>query len=101
VRVGVEPGPEGASEHRSSHYVYDTRSGAIVAAHHFAGKERAREEGLVAELLNTAQEASGISAEHLAVLTMSGFPETEGAMRVADDGRGLVQVEGADLRIRP
>jgi hypothetical protein len=101
VRVGVEPGPEGASGNHSSHYVYDTRSGAIVATHHFAGEERVREEDWIAELRNAAQEASGISAEYLAVLSTSGFPETEGAMRVAEDGRSLVQLEGADRRVRP
>ena len=81
--------------------MYDTRSGAIVLAHHFAGDERVPEEGWIVDVLHAAHDASGIAVEHLAVLTTPELPDADGELRVADDRDGLDQVGGADPRIRP
>ena len=101
MRVGIGSGPEGSSGHRSSHYVYDTRSGAIVAAHHFAGEERVSAADWIADVLHAAHEASGVAVEHLAVLTTPELPDTDGELRVADDRDRLDRVNGPDPRIRP
>ena len=40
MRIGSADGPGKDHAHKSTHVIYDTRSGHIVATHHFIGAAR-------------------------------------------------------------
>lgn len=102
MRIGVGPGPSGAAQHQSTHYVYDARSGDIVGVHHFLGAAPDSDADRVASLLRAAHQASGVPLEHLAVLTNPDMPTGDGALRVAPQNGQLVREGAADkLRLRP
>jgi len=91
MRFGLEPGPEGSTQHQNSHYVYDVRSGTIVATFHFVGAARKLDEELRQRLLNQAHANSTVPLEHLAVLTESAMPSGEGPLLVDAVAKRLVR----------
>jgi len=102
VRFGLGPGPEGSTQHQSSHYVYDVRSGVIVATFHFVGAARQPDEALHRRILKQAHEASNAPLEHLAVLSGSEIPSGEGSLRVDPGAKRLVRTaDHVPARVRP
>src|SRR5262249_22168894 len=91
MRIEISTGPEGASKHQSTHYVYDSRSGIIIAVHHFAGAAPESEDNRREELLGTAQESTRIAREHLAILKNPEIPPGRGELRVEHASRRLVR----------
>lgn len=91
MRIEIGPGPEGASKHQSTHYVYDSRSGIIIAVYHFAGAAPESEDKRREELLKTAQESTRIARENLAMLENPEIPPGQGELRVEHATRRLVR----------
>jgi hypothetical protein len=101
MRIGSADGPDKERAHRSTHVIYDARSGRIVATHHTIGAARAPEHR-VNELVSDAHESSRVPLDHLAVLTDPELPGGEGEVRVDHAGKRLVRSGAARLnRIRP
>jgi hypothetical protein len=94
MRIGTGPGPSGAFEHQATHYVYDSRSGAIVAVYHFAGASPKSNAEQREAILKGSHESTGIPLEHLAFLTNPDVPSGEGELRVHHQTQRLVRVEG-------
>jgi hypothetical protein len=91
MRVGIGLGPSGAPQHQSSHYVYDVRSGVIVGAYHFVGADPKSESERKTKMLESSHKASGISVEHLGVLSNPDIPPGEGELHVEHTKRQLVR----------
>jgi len=91
MQIGIGHGPQGAPEHQSTHYIYDSRSGMIVALFHFAGATPKSEAARREELLRSAQESTHIPHEHLAILESPEVPPGEGELRVDHATRQLVR----------
>src|SRR5262245_39476431 len=94
MHIGAGQGPGDAARHQSTHYVYDVRSGAIVAVHHFAGAAAKSEAERRTSLLRTSHQASGIALEHLDVLTGQDVPAGGGELQVDPASRRLVRRHG-------
>ena len=101
MQFGLGPGPQGSLQHKSSHYVYDVRSGAILATHHFVGTAQKLDEELRQRIMRQTHEASTVPIEHLAVLSGYEAPPGEGPLHVDPQSRKLVRkVERTDRRIQ-
>ena len=81
MRIGSADGPGEERAHKSTHVIYDTRSGHIVATHHFIDAAPSPEQHRVNQLLKDAHEKSRVPLDHLAILTNPNFPHGEGEMR--------------------
>jgi hypothetical protein len=102
MRIGSADGPGAERAHKSTHVIYDTRSGHIVATHHFIDAAPSKEASRVHKLLNETHEKSRVALDHLAVLTNPDFPHGEGEMRVDHSAKRLVRSGIApSQRIRP
>jgi hypothetical protein len=102
MRIGSADGPGKERAHKSTHVVYDKRSGHIVATHHFIGAAPSLEQHRVSQLLKDAHEKSQVAVDHLAILTDPDFPHGEGAMKVDHAAKRLVRSGAAPpQRIRP
>jgi hypothetical protein len=91
MRIGSGDGPSEQQAHKSTHVVYDTRSGRIVATHHFISAAPASEQHRIDKLLKDAHETSRVSLDHLATLTNPHLPHGEGEVRVDHAARTLVR----------
>jgi hypothetical protein len=100
MRFGLGPPPKGAAQHRSSHYVYDVRSGAIVATYHFVGAAQPSGEELDRKLSKQTHETSLVPLGHLAVLTENEIPLGEGPIRVDLSVKRLIRDERFPVRIK-
>jgi hypothetical protein len=102
MRVGAGPGPDGAAHQQSSHYVYDLRSGVILATYHFVGAAPKSESDRLAAILKSSHETSSVPIEHLAVLTTQDVPPGEGELHVDHVMKKLVRKRtDSHLRTRP
>ena len=66
MRIGSADGPDKEHAHKSTHVVYDTRSGRILATHHFIGASPSSEQHRIDKLLKDAHETSRVPIDHLA-----------------------------------
>ena len=102
MRIGSADGPGKEQAHKSTHVIYDTRSGHIVATHYFIDAAPSPERQRVNQLLKDAHEKSRVPLDHLAILTNPDFPHGEGEMR-ADHAQsrlvrsGVAPRSGSDL----
>jgi hypothetical protein len=102
MRIGSADGPDKEHAHQSTHVVYDTRSGRILATHHFIGAAPSSEQHRIDTLLKDAHETSRVPIDHLATLTNPHLPHGEGEVRVDHAARTLVRSGVAPpQRIRP
>jgi hypothetical protein len=102
MRIGSADGPGKEQAHKSTHVIYDTRSGHIVATHHFIGAAPSLEQHRVNQLLKDAHEKSRVPPDHLAILSDPDFPRGDGEMRADHAARRLVRSGDAPAqRIRP
>jgi hypothetical protein len=102
MRIGSADGPGKGQAHKSTHVIYDTRSGHIVATHHFVGAPSPSEQHRLDEVLKRAHEQSRIALDHLAILTNPDFPHGEGEVSVDHAAKRLVRSGAAPARrIRP
>ncbi len=100
--IGLGPGIDGAPRHESTYYVYDARTGAIVATYHFAGAAPKAEAERMEGLRQGTHETSGVPVEHLGVLSAREAPPGEGVLRVDHAAQKLVRAtRHFDPRIRP
>jgi hypothetical protein len=102
MRIGSAEGPGKEQAHKSTHVIYDTRSGHIVATHHFIGAASPPEQHRMKQLLKDAHEMSRVPLDHLAILTNPDFPHGEAEMSVDHAAKRLVRSGIASAqRIRP
>jgi hypothetical protein len=102
MRIGSADGPGKERTHKSTHVVYDTRSGHIVATHHVISASPSPEPHLVKQLLKDAHEKSQLAVDHLAILTDPDIPHGEGGMSVDHAAKRLVRSGAAPpQRLRP
>ncbi len=102
MRIGSGDGPGEDQAHKSTHVIYDTRSGHIVATHHFIGAAPSSEQHRVNQLLQDAREKSQVALDHLAILIDPDFPHGEGEMKVDHAAKRLVRSGVAPAqRLRP
>jgi hypothetical protein len=102
MRIGSADGPGNDHAHKSTHVMYDTRSGHIVSTHHFIGAAPSLEQHRVNQLLKDAHEKSRVPLDHLAILSDPDVPHGEGEMRVDHAAKRLVHSGVAPpQRIRP
>jgi hypothetical protein len=101
MRIGSADGPGEQRAVRTTHVVYDTRSGQIVATHHTIGAARSPEHR-IGDLVKEAHETSRVPLDHLAILTDPDLPHGEGEVRVDHAAKRLVRSGAAPpKRIRP
>ena len=101
MRIGSADGPGNERAHKTTHIIYDARSGRVVATHHTIGAARPPEHR-VSELIKDAHESSRIPLDHLAVLTDPDLADGEGEVRVDHAAKRLVRSGSAPpKRIRP
>ncbi len=101
MAFGISAGPAGAGQHQSSRYVYDVRSGVILATFHFVGAAKHSTDDLHRQLLKQVNESSAVAQEHLAVLSETELPEGEGPLRVDVNTKQLMRsADRAPTRIR-
>jgi hypothetical protein len=102
MRIGSVDGPGKEQAHKSTHVIYDTRSGHIVATHHFIGAASPPEQHRISELIKDAHKSSHVPLDHLAILADPDFPHGEGEMKVDHGAKRLVRTGVAPTqRIRP
>jgi hypothetical protein len=102
MRIGSADGPGKEQAHKSTHVIYDRRSGHILATHHFIGAAPSPEQRRMNQLLKDAHEMSRVPLDHLAILTNPDFPHGEAEMRVDHVAKRLVRSGIAPAqRIRP
>ena len=102
MRIGSVDGPGKEKADKSTHVIYDTRSGHIVATHHFIGAASSPEQRRMNQLLKDAHEMSRVPLDHLAILTNPDFPHGEAEMSVDHAAKRLVRSGIAPAqRIRP
>lgn len=102
MRIGSADGPGKEKAGKSTHVIYDTRSGHIVATHHFIDAAPSPEQHRMNQLLKDAHEMSRVPLDHLAILTNPDFPQGEAEMRVDHAAKRLVRSGIAPARrIRP
>lgn len=102
MRFGLGTGPEGSTQHQSSHYVYDVRSGTIIATFHFVGAARPLDGELHQRLRKQAHANSNVPFEHLAVLTDRAMPAGDGQLTVDAAAKRLVRTAERPLpRVKP
>lgn len=101
MRIGSADGPSEVRAHKSTHFIYDTRSGHIVATHHFIDAAPSPEQHWLNQLLKDAHEKSRVPLDHLAILTNPDFPHGEGEVRADHAQSRLVRSGVAPQRIRP
>jgi hypothetical protein len=102
MRIGAADGPAEEHAHKSTHVIYDTRSGHIVATYHVIGARPPSEQDHARDLLTSAHETSGVPLDHLALLTNPEIPHGEGEVRVDHAAKRLVSSGTTPLqRIRP
>jgi hypothetical protein len=102
MRIGSADGPGKRQAPKSTHIIYDTRSGHIVATHHFIGVASLPEQHRLSQLLKEAHEKSRVPLDHLAALTDPEFPHGEGEVTVDHAAKHLVRSGVAPAqRIRP
>jgi hypothetical protein len=101
MRIGSADGPGQERAHKSTHIIYDTRSGHILATHHFIGAAPSSEKQR-SDALTNAHETSGVPLAHLAMLTDPDLPHGDGEMRVDHASKRLVRSGVAPAqRIKP
>jgi hypothetical protein len=92
MRIGSVDGPGKEKADKSTHVIYDTRSGHIVATHHFIDAAPSPEQ----------RRMSRVPLAHLAILTNPDFPHGEAEMSVDHAAKRLVRSGIAPAqRIRP
>lgn len=102
MRIGSAEGPGKEQTHKSTHVIYDMRSGQIVSTHHVIGAAPSTERHRMNRLLKDAHEMSRVPLDHLAILTNPDFPRGEAEMRVDHAGKRLVRSGVAPAqRIKP
>ncbi len=102
MHIGLGPGIDGAPRHESTYYVYDARTGAIIATYHFAGAAPKSETERINGLRQGTHETSGVPVEHLGVLSAREVPPGEGVLRVDHAAQKLVRAsQHHDPRIKP
>ena len=102
MRIGSADGPGKEAAHKSTHVIYDTRSGHILATHHFIDAGPSKEPQRVHKLLKEAHEKSRVALDHLAILSDPDLPEGAGEVRVDHVAKRLVRSgAGPAQRIRP
>jgi hypothetical protein len=102
MRIGSADGPGKEQAHKGTHVIYDTRSGHILATHHFIGAPPSAEGQHIDQLLKEAHEKSRVALEHLAILTNPDAPHGEGEVRVDHAAKRLIRSGVAPAqRIRP
>jgi hypothetical protein len=102
MRIGSADGPGKEPAHKSTHVIYDTRSGHILATHHFIDAASSRESERVHKLLMEAHEKSRVALDHLAILSNPDLPDGAGEVRVDHAAKRLVRSGVAPARrIRP
>lgn len=102
MRIGSADGPGKEQARKSTHVIYDTRSGDIVATHHFIGAAPSSEQHRINDLMKDAHERSRVPLDHLAILTNPDLPHGEGEVRVDHASKRLVRSGVAPAkRIRP
>ncbi len=102
MRIGSADGPGKDHAHKSTHVIYDTRSGHIVATHHFIGGAASPKQHRLDQLLKDAHEKSRIPIDHLEIVSDPDFPHGEGEVRVDHAAKRLVRSGVAPAqRIRP
>jgi hypothetical protein len=97
---GIGAGPQGAENHRSTHHVYDTRDGRILATFQFVGSPKEPGEELHRRLAKQVNEASDVPLEHIDVLTGAEIPEGDGPLHVDPEARQVRRTIGSPRRIR-
>lgn len=101
MRIGSADGPGKERAHKTTHVIYDARSGRIVATHHTIGAARSPEHR-VNDLIKDAHASSRIPLDHLAILTDPDVPPGEGEVRADHAAKRLVRAGAAPpARIRP
>ncbi len=102
MRIGSADGPGKERAHKSTHVIYDTRSGHIVATHHFIDAVASEESQRVHKLLKEAHEKSRVGLDHLAILSNPDLPHGEGGVKVDHATKRLVRSGVVPAqRIRP
>jgi hypothetical protein len=102
MRIGSADGPGKERAHKSTHVIYDTRSGHIVATHHFIDAVETEAPQRVHELLKKAHEQSHVSLDHLAVLSNPDLPHGDGVVKVDHAAKRMVRSDVAPPQpIRP
>ncbi len=102
MEFGLGPGPTGSIQHMSSHYVYDVRTGSILATYHFVGTVQKADEELHRRILQQTHEASTMPLERLAVLSAHEAPSGAGPLHVDTSSKQLVRsADTAVRRVRP
>ena len=102
MRIGSADGPGKEQAHKTTHVIYDARSGHVVATHHFVSASPSSEQNRIADLMKDAHERSGVPLDQLAILTNPDLPHGEGEVRVDHAAKRLVRSGVAPAkRIRP
>ena len=102
MRIGSAHGPGEDQAHKSTHVIYDIRSGHIVATHHFIGAAPSSEQHRISELMKDAHKSSHVPLDHLASLSDPDFPHGEGEMKVDHGAKRLIRSGVAPAqRLRP
>ena len=91
MRIGSADGPGKERAHKTTHVIYDTRSGHIVATHHFVSAAPSSEQHRMDEIVKAAHETSRVPLDRLAVLTDPDGPHGEGELRVDHAAKRLVR----------
>jgi hypothetical protein len=91
MRIGSEDGPGKERPHKTTHVIYDARSGHIVATHHMISAAPSAAQHPINEMLKDAHERSRVALDHLAILTNPDFPHGEGEVRVDHEAKRLVR----------
>src|SRR5262245_17416859 len=102
MRIGSADGPGKEQAHKSTHLVYDTRSGHILATHHFIDAAASAERRRIDQLMKEAHEKSRVALDYLEILINPDLPHGEGEVRVDHAAKRLVRSGVAPAqRIKP